>query len=432
MLEFIDMKQVSKNSIPIREISETVFSWLRPMGLYTYTNNTISHWTKYEWQTASIVAFVHGIGPYLHTRLQEFTFDGILESFKRYLSGQYLLNRDRINSVIKVKMDLLSTMETQGIVLIPLKGGKLLQEYYDDPGHRPMADLDFLISSDHLEAGTQHLLRTGALITEDSPRHRAFTPKMYVDQVGSSDPGCPSPAQLDRIASAFGEHPDNPYFIEFHTHIAEEFWGTQIDITSLYGASVETDPEALLYHLLLHAGHNTLRSALRMIQLIDIMLVARDFSWRQWHTLMDWSDQMGALQFIYPPLCLAERYLGPIIPSQVLTRVRERTPTALVEEVRKKSLSHFSYCNPRQASIRQSLKWFQGGKGKFAALKAMARGLPKSKPSGLPSGRQMDGLTYGLFKRLLRVLDLLKKRVQRTPRKGWVCFQAMGISKDAF
>ena len=66
------------------------------------------------------------------------------------------------NAVLRTRWDeVVETLEAVGIRALALKGMALLETVYDDPGARPMADLDVLVPGDDFERARATLVRAG-------------------------------------------------------------------------------------------------------------------------------------------------------------------------------------------------------------------------------------------------------------------------------
>ena len=421
----------------LAEISLSVFSWLHSFHHNAQAlPNLDSTWQDSDWRAVELISYVHGIAPLLSVFFKQ---RGVLAqvppSFSAYLGTQQRLNRDRSSHLLQRQLQIVQDMAAQGITVVPLKGSQLIPLYYKDAAMRPMADLDVLIRPEDEATLSTYLQAHDFQLIERSPRHRAFVPACYSDQLSTAEQ--PTSPQPEQVRYSDGEHPDNPYFIDVHTELGERYWGIYHEITPIYWQNLVSidwcdrrsrlgGPIALLVHLLSHAAHNTLRRALRMIQLVDISLVAKGFSDAEWQALLHLAEQHGMQRFLYAPLYLAERYLGPVIPAFVLAALRQASPKALLRLLDSANLYDLSYCNPDQASLWETLKWFRFPGEQWQAMLSIMRGLPKGQ--SLIVGTDSRS-TPNRSAALRRMVSLIRRQWQNQPRLGWAVFANAGISR---
>lgn len=149
-----------------------------------------------------------------------------------------------------------------GLPFVPLKGTYLFAARYEEPAHRPMADLDLLALPGSFEAWTRVLADLGYdLVT-----------KGFKDWVFER-PGSRTPTD-------FAEHQDNPRPVELHFGLPVRLLGRTADVTSRYRSGLgETTllgvpalvpgDDLLALHLLVHAGPALVGRGARLIQLVD-------------------------------------------------------------------------------------------------------------------------------------------------------------------
>lgn len=97
---------------------------------------------------------------------------------------------------------LLSLLERAGIEVMLLKGLALASIYYDDPGLRPMGDMDFLVRPEQAEAAGR--------VLADGGWHSPFM--AFLDQPGFRNTN----------HAIFYDKPGNPMQMDLHWHIAHE------------------------------------------------------------------------------------------------------------------------------------------------------------------------------------------------------------------
>ena len=180
-----------------RAVAATVFSWLDAEH-HAETAALAVGWQATELDLARWTMMVHGIGPLLYKRVHNSPLWPTLpDPLKSYLAEHYRLNRERVLAFKQELCTLLQAAAEEDISRIPLKGSPLVFEYYEDPGLRPMADLDILARAKDLPRLDEILQRVGYEIDEEhiTSRHRNY-----------------ALARFGRAAVHMdGEHPENPH-----------------------------------------------------------------------------------------------------------------------------------------------------------------------------------------------------------------------------
>jgi hypothetical protein len=247
------------------------------------------------------------------------------------------------------------------IAVLPLKGAVLAEQYYGEPGLRPMADIDLLVRPEQASRLDAVMAGLGFTLAEETPRHRDYR------------------RPDERVVSWDGEHPDNPRGVEVHAAVGEHLRAIRYDITaamwsgatlgSYAGAPGLTPaPGSLLQHLLIHTCHNMVNRRLRLIQLYDIALVAPRVDGPAWHAAARAAIQAGEARLLYAPLALAESVFGPLAPDGVRESLARSAPPALRRMVRHLTPSAFSLCNRSEVSPAFRLAWYRPGREQIGAL----------------------------------------------------------------
>ena len=350
----------------LESVSDTVFRWL----LASSPGGGVASWGRREWDAARWIIQVHGMAPLLYQRLSAAPqWRELAPSLQDYLAAQYELNRRRLNVLMGALDGIVTAAGQAGIPLMVLKGPVLATQYYEDLALRPMADLDLLVRP---QAGERlgHLLGElgyrEMVFNPPHPRHRRFIPVNRAYQVVSPE----------------GEHPDNPYQVEVHTEVREEFWGIGYQVTEELwrdcrsaqigrSSGLVPQPLALLQHLLIHAAMDMILGSLRFLQLYDIHLVARDLSADDWQALRRAGQRRGEERWLYAPLIMTERYLGPVAPGEVMALLARGTPPRLRAFLAGASLCRLSYCHSLPRSLKEMLAWHRSGRELWLALRHM-------------------------------------------------------------
>jgi hypothetical protein len=280
-------------------------------------------WSPLEWRLAMAASAAHGVSPLLDRRC-----GWQHEAWRRFLASQ----REHVELRHRRIADLLHRLDVDaraaGVALVPLKGSALHALGLYAPGERPMADIDLLVHpGDAARAGG--LLRgLGYADSFAQWKHQVFKP--------AGEPP----------VAALGEHRDTPVTIELHTHVHERLPLETVDLTATVyprdarpGLNAYPSPAALMGHLLLHAAGNLCGRSLRLLHLNDIALLAAHMGVRDWELL--WSTG-GPPWWALPPLRLATRYFGPVVPDAVLARLECDCPLPLRMLSRRWTLSTVS------------------------------------------------------------------------------------------
>ena len=296
------------------------------------------NWTYEIWQEARFKAQIHGIAPLLYCSYSD---NGVLnfldKSFTDYLSGQYHLNRTRIQRIQKVLHSILMESNVCGVIVMPLKGSLLINEYYKNPAIRPMADIDILISEDDETKMAKIMESIGYHLELDIPRH-----KVYISN--------------SNISSVIGEHPDNPLAIEVHTKICCSIGFDMYDITRhiwenaepgflAFKLAMKPSRSMLLMHLFIHTAHHQYGGSLRAIQLYDISKIAELIDLNEWTMFLRIIESLECEKLIYAVIAMADEFMPIPVPDFVLNSLREKTPKKLRDVVKAFSLDDYIAAN---------------------------------------------------------------------------------------
>jgi hypothetical protein len=281
---------------------------------------------------------VHGVAPLLHLRLSgngaaPAAPDGPA-GLSAWLAHQYRQNRRRVARMLGELEEVLALFDRAGVPLMPMKGAVLLPLWYDDPGARPMNDLDLLLPAEHAEAADELLGRLGYRRTFEGWKHSRY-----------ARPG------EDVVVDETSEHPDNPRRIELHPRCRERVRDQVIDLTDRMWASAERRPflgttawlpsaEALWLHLVIHATHHVLLNTFRLMQLVDLHRLTPSVG--DPAALLDGIDPRAA----YPSLRLLQRYFPDERVAGLLAGLAERLPPAYVAWADGLDLVNASYLEP--------------------------------------------------------------------------------------
>ncbi|HEY8052078.1 MAG TPA: nucleotidyltransferase family protein [Steroidobacteraceae bacterium] len=351
-------------------------------------------WTHFEWRIARAVAVMHGVSGLLSARLAWHGPPGWMD----FLREQHAHTAARQVRLIELRERVNAAFAEDAIPAQALKGAVLDAIFYR-PGERPMADLDVLVTLPHAERAADALGRLGLHETQRTIKHRVFE------------------AQPGAAAAHFGEHADNPLKVELHERICEPLPLHLTDITRRVagrdlhpGLNPYPSPAALMAHLLLHAAGGMTWRTLRLIQLHDIALLAGTLAVRDWEELL--ADAPG---WAWPPLSLAARYYGALLPYPLAHAAHAACPGILRHVSARQRLSDVSlsrlWIEPLPGiewahSVTEAL----GFAARRLVPSARTRAERRSSLAIEPSLREGDWGRLSQARRVLRVLGT------RTPR----------------
>lgn len=172
---------------------------------------------------------------------------------------------------------------------------------YPDPLLRPRADLDLYLP--------EALWGRAAAVLEGlgyRPAQRSWKHAVWL----SAD---------HQVVDLRGEHPSNPRPVELHPHLGEGFRGLRLDLD----ADAPRPPArrlssgVALTHLAAHATVSMLERRLRLVQLLDLALLARRLAPEDEARTTMIGSRPGAARFLWPSLALTAR----LSPSPALQRL---------------------------------------------------------------------------------------------------------------
>jgi hypothetical protein len=284
-------------------------------------------WTPFEWTVARAVAAMHGISALLSRSLH---WSGP-DVWTVFLSAQRMHTRARHARIQDLLRSVAQEARNSNLVVTALKGAALHELNVYDAGDRPMADLDLLVRPADTERAVALLQGLGFVQSAESWKERLFTPASGSD------------------ACDFGEHESNGLKIELHERICERLPLRLTDISACIfprapqpGLNYYPSKAALMRHLLLHAAGSMAFQALRILQLHDVALLARQMSDLDWLELCG-TDLPHGLWWAYPPLELVTRRYSSCIPKHVLETAKGDCPLILRALGARKSLVDVSY-----------------------------------------------------------------------------------------
>jgi hypothetical protein len=332
----IPVPSLQKIAAALRNVTEVLAREL------TLPTRQSPDWNDFEWRIARAVVTMHGVAALL---LRESRWTGV-PNWLRFLCEQrdHIAGRHRRILQVLERIDLRA--REGGISLLALKGAALHSMGLYQAGERPMADIDLLVSSDHLQGATRILQDDGFEMTFENWRHRLFEPR-----IGRN------------VGSEFGEHIDNPIKIELHSTIRERLPVREVDITQFIfpsapcpGLNDYRSAGSLMMHLVLHAAGNMRAHALRLVQLHDIAQLGERFSRPDWDELLTAMPNGQSLWWAAAPLILVARYYPAAVPPFVLAKLSSECPWLLRKMARRQCLTDVSWSNIKVYAV-PGIEW---------------------------------------------------------------------------
>jgi hypothetical protein len=296
-------------------------------------------WNALEWRLASVAAVVHGVSPLLckYSTWQNPEWRDFLISQREHVEHRH----QRIATLLQ-RID--DSALAAGLAIVPLKGSALHALGLYEPGDRPMADIDLLVSEGDAGLASKLLLDLGYVESFVVWKHRVFKPT------------------TGKPFTGLGEHRDTPITIELHTRIQERLPISLVEITArIYprrpqaGLNAYPSRGALMSHLLLHAAGNICNRSLRLLHLNDIALLSACMSTSDWSVLWD-ENAADSPWWALPPLRLVARYYVGAVPEAVLARLERDCPPLLRTMSRHQTLTQVS-CSDLWLHALPGIEW---------------------------------------------------------------------------
>lgn len=299
----------------------------RLAGELARPTQTAPDWSDVEWQLAQAVAVMHGVSALLAVTLK---WHGPAD-WRRFLDTQQSHVAARHRRIEGLLSQLDERARERAVPLVGLKGVALHALGLYQPGERPMADVDLLVSPVSCDQAVRLLESLGFSESFSYWRHKVFVPSVQT------------------VHASLGEHAQNYLKIELHERVAEVLPFRTTDVTaSVYpshphpGLNPYPSNAALMIHLLIHAANSMAYRALRLLHLHDIALLSTRMSSADWAEILRYGQGSGGPWWALPPLHLTTRYYGPVVPKNVLGALHDRCHWTLRRIVRGQTLSDVS------------------------------------------------------------------------------------------
>jgi Uncharacterised nucleotidyltransferase len=230
-------------------------------------------------------------------------------------------NRERLKHVAHIAR----SAEQAGIELMLLKGAALVLDLYDDPGLRPMCDIDWLIRPESA-ASFDKLLRDTGYKRGQNLLRKDFYPRFHYEaeylQTG------PRPVRLDVHVRPFRP-------LRYHALISDDlFWNETVTVTNTVAGDrqpvVLPSPTLMLVHLACHASFH---GADRLLWLFDIKSHATAKADQiDWDYLNHILRHTHLTHSAHVAFCAAESAFGEFLPSAARDALNS-APVSIVDRV---------------------------------------------------------------------------------------------------
>lgn len=342
-----------------------------------------------EWRDFLSLAAEQRVRPLLWRRIREQEVEGLLPpGVADALRGAYRSNTLRNLRLYAELRRLLSVLEGEGILLIPLKGIFLAESVYGDMGLREMSDVDLLARPADIARIVEILEGMGYVSLLPVPADISLQAQHHI------------PRMVREGWGAFEIHgrltrPDEPFNID-----PQELWRRAVPARVAGCSVLALAPEDLLLHLCLHTSHHHLfafglRPSCDIARVIDYS--GPDLDWD--HVVeraMRWGWQRG----VYLALLLAKELVGAVVPETVLALLR---PSDMSDDLRAEVLAQIFGDKRLSASLPPALAEFLESGGLFARARIFWRRL------FLP--RKMIASLYGVPSDSIRILVCYPRRL---------------------
>jgi hypothetical protein len=319
-----------------------------------------------------IAALVSGVGPLLGYWIERGNLDAS-SAVAAILAEHLAHGRARMQRIHDGVRPALAALVDAGIAPSVIKGFHTAHVYFPDPGVRPIADVDVVVTRDAFG----HAERALAAVH--------FTPG------GSVWPYKRDwyPAGIDRrIRSLEMWHADSPWYVELHGGLVfgelpryGVVWENVLHGATRWetaGVPVSVlSPPLRLTTLAAHLSSEL--HSMRLLRLVELILIIRRDDadgTLDWAAVEQVMDRAGAARFLYPSFSLVERLSPGTVDARIMERVR-RTSTRLGRRV-VAALTPATPILSGDVSLAQRLMWASTPGELLMRLGLMLRTAPGS------------------------------------------------------
>ncbi len=291
--------------------------------------------TADDWETVVVTAIALGLAPLLHRQLVDRP-DLIPPLALAKLAVTRQAHARRNQAIAGQLAEILAACAAAQIEVIVLKGALLAPTVYNDPGLRPMNDIDLLFRP-------QDVARVGPVLESLGYRGKHKT--------AGQGPGVTKHLSTYRRSGNEGATP-NPYLsaggdrtVEPHSSLEESWFGLKVDITP--GVWARAVPITLhdqhayrlstadtVLHLAVHAVFHVIMGSSVFVQLYDLRQVLTAWSAElDWSRLLALARQAHAEPFLLAGLVWSRRIFNAPAPDGPLPELIPACPPELVAHI---------------------------------------------------------------------------------------------------
>jgi hypothetical protein len=272
------------------------------------------NWTSHHISTV----LAEGIGPWLHTTLQNHPEVGLAAEFSEQL------NRAHAQSMIRSLVDracfreVLEAFATAHIPVLVLKGGYLGTFVYKNPALRPMCDLDLLVRKEQFGEARKLLERLGFVIGAEplDGEYRVLQPALAHTRSGV----LPCAVDLHRDLSCMDYY-----------HLQSSLVWQEAVKGGLYGQPVFFLSNELNF---IHLGIHTLTHIGLIRDWLDLVLFLRRIG-LDWGKLASLAGSLGVLRPLYWIFQELKNEWGLIVPKPFVESLAAYVPATMEDRVLK-------------------------------------------------------------------------------------------------
>ena len=256
------------------------------------------------------LAMRHRVAPLLHTALERGDVaDTVPESFRDLCRETYFATLRKNVVALEIGEAALASLRAAGIPVAPVKGFHLLgpDGVYDDPGVRPMDDLDLMVARSDIDAAGEILSSLGfSLVTgRRQARLAAGHELAYHRPIG----------RVNLFIELHWAWAGPESLMRAHAVSAEDFLRDWCEVGP--AGSVP----GRVGHLLFVAVHAARHAFNRWIWLVDLHRIVTDGDAVDWEELLAAARSLRVRRPLYAGLAAARELLRTPVPKEVLARL---------------------------------------------------------------------------------------------------------------
>jgi hypothetical protein len=266
---------------------------------------------QFDWQYLLKLTYLHGLSGILYNKISFFRDQVIIPSFfLDALKNNYLCTAYQNMLLIKEYNNINQLFHNNHIKNIPLKGIYYLKELYDDPGVRPLSDIDILVHRHDLKKAEQVLKNIGYI---KKKRLIENNKNMFHEIYHRKQKSVIFTIELHWDI----DFPDSPFKVQI-----EELWARaeriQNGLCFFYAFSLEDDIIFNCVHILRHLGILPLKN------FCDLSNILSKYSERiDWDAIIERSEHYNVSRPVYIVLLLMQTLFHASVPFEKIDKLRK-------------------------------------------------------------------------------------------------------------